>query len=59
MTHVMSSQDPVSVPVDSDQLVFDVLRTANGPVSAYDILDLPVPARPASPLRRPIARWSL
>jgi len=39
-------KDPVPQPTGNDRLVFDVLRAAGGPVSAYDIMDRLKPDRP-------------
>ncbi len=46
MTITCATQDHHAQPTGNDRLVFDVLRTANGPVSAYDILDRLKPDRP-------------
>ena len=43
---MMSSENDHVVPVSNDTLVYDILRAANGPVSAYDILDRLRPLRP-------------
>jgi len=39
-------QEAFPLPTGNDRLVFDVLRAANGPVSAYDIMDRLKPDRP-------------
>ena len=39
-------KDPAPLPTGNDRLVFDVLRAAGGPVSAYDIMDRLKPDRP-------------
>jgi len=39
-------KDSVPLPTGNDRLVFDVLRAAGGPVSAYDIMDRLKPDRP-------------
>jgi Fur family transcriptional regulator, zinc uptake regulator len=46
VTRTTPIQDHPPQPTGNDRLVFDVLRAANGPVSAYDILDRLKPDRP-------------
>ena len=46
MTRPFPTHDHRPQPTGNDRLIFDVLRAANGPVSAYDILDRLKPDRP-------------
>ena len=46
MSKIVPPQDPSAVPTGNDQLVFDVLRTADCALSAYDIMDLLKQDRP-------------
>jgi len=46
VTITIPTNDHYPLPTGNDRLVFDVLRAANGPVSAYDILDRLKPDRP-------------
>ena len=46
MTRTIPTQDHPPQPTGNDRLIFEVLRAANGPVSAYDILDRLKPDRP-------------
>ena len=46
MTKMIPPRDPVPLPTGNDRLVFEVLRAADGPVSAYDIMDRLKPDRP-------------
>ena len=46
MPKMLPPQDRPAKPTGNDQLVFDVLRAANGAISAYDIMDLLKPDRP-------------
>jgi Fur family zinc uptake transcriptional regulator len=43
---MMPSADAARPPVSNDTLVYDVLRAADGALSAYDILDRLKPVRP-------------
>jgi hypothetical protein len=46
MTKSIPTHPVTAVLSGNDLLVFDVLRAANGPASAYDILDRLKPDRP-------------
>ena len=46
MSKILPPQDRSAVPTGNDLLVFDVLRAADGALSAYDIMDLLKPDRP-------------
>lgn len=46
MTEMIPTFDSTPMPVGNDQLVYAVLRAADGPLSAYDIMDRLKPDRP-------------
>ena len=46
MSKIVPPQDRFAAPAGNDQLVFGVLRAANGALSANDIMDLLKPDRP-------------